>query len=73
MTERLIPNWRILAAGLSFVAFGIGGVLLRIIVFPFLYLLIWSRKRRILLARSMIRLIFRFYIGLMGFMGLLRY
>jgi 1-acyl-sn-glycerol-3-phosphate acyltransferase len=70
---RLDRYWRILATGLSFAAFGLGGLVLRILVFPLLNLLIWKRRLRIRLARSVIRVAFRSFVGLMRGLGVLRY
>ncbi|MET3132935.1 1-acyl-sn-glycerol-3-phosphate acyltransferase [Oxalobacteraceae bacterium GrIS 1.11] len=65
--------WRVCATGLSFAAFGVGGLLLRVLVFPLLNLAVWHHQRRIALARSVIRLSFRAYIGMMRGLGVLRY
>ncbi len=73
MFEALSRCWRVLATGLSFVVFGVGGLLLRVAVFPLLSLLVWRRERRVALSRSVIRLAFRAYIGLMQGLGVLRY
>ena len=73
MCERCARYWRVLATGLSFAAFGIGGLVLRIAVFPCLDLLVWRRARRVALARTVIRLTFRAYIALMRGLGVLRY
>ncbi len=73
MLESLSRCWRVLATGLSFIVFGVGGLLLRVAVFPLLNLLVWRRQRRVALARGVIRLAFRGYIGLMRGLGVLRY
>ena len=73
MFNKINRYWRIFATGLSFTLFGLGGVLLRILVFPLLHVLIRDRHRRIIIARTIIRLSFRFFIGLMVFLGILRY
>ena len=65
--------WRILATGLCFVLFGIGGLLLRVAVFPLLNALVWRRERRTAVARTLIRLVLRAYVGLMRGLGVLRY
>ncbi|MBC3874118.1 lysophospholipid acyltransferase family protein [Undibacterium flavidum] len=66
-------TWRLLATGFSFSAFGLGGMLLWLLVFPCLHMLIWQRTRRIHFARAIIRYSFRSFIGLMNFLGVLRY
>lgn len=65
--------WRLVATGLSFSAFGIGGLGLWLIVFPCLNLLVRTPLRRIHYARSIIRYSFRGFIGLMHGLGVLRY
>jgi len=64
-------GWRLLATGASFALFGIGGVLLPIVVFPLLSL--WpgdalTRRRRI---RAVISAMFRAHVGFMHRMGVL--
>jgi 1-acyl-sn-glycerol-3-phosphate acyltransferase len=73
MGERVSFYWRVVATGLSFVIFGVGGLLLRVAVFPLLNLLVQHRQRRIALARNVIRLTFRGFVGLMQWLGVLRY
>lgn len=73
MIERLSLYWRIFATGLSFLVFGVGGLVLRILVFPLLNFLVWSGELRIAVARSVIRWVFRVYIELMRTLGLLHY
>ncbi|HAT33092.1 MAG TPA: 1-acyl-sn-glycerol-3-phosphate acyltransferase [Janthinobacterium sp.] len=73
MRERLARHWRVLATGLSFVAFGAAALLLRLLVFPPLSLLARRRARRVALARTAIRLVLRAYIELMRLLGVLRY
>lgn len=73
MIDLVWRYWRVLATALSFAAFGVGGLLLRIVVFPLLNLLVWRRARRVAAARGVIRLTFRAYIELMRALGVLRY
>lgn len=73
MLELSNRYWRVLATGLSFVLFGVGGVLLRVLVFPALSLLVWNRDARVLAARTVVRLAFRAFIGVMRLLGVLRY
>jgi len=65
--------WRVCATGVSFAAFGIGGLLLRVLVFPCLNLLVRDPARRMTWAREIIRLTFRAFVGLMRGLGVLRY
>ena len=73
MLEAAARCWRILATGLGFALFGIGGLLLRGLVFPLLNVLVWQRERRIFVARTIIRLVLRAYVGLLRALGVLRY
>ncbi len=65
--------WRVAATGFSFGVFGIGGLVLRLLVFPLLNLLVWQRERRVVCSRTVIRLAFRAYVELMRMLGVLRY
>lgn len=65
--------WRLLATGLSFVLFGLGGLCLRVVVFPLLGCLpgdIASHQRR---ARRTISRLFWMFIRFMARMGVLSY
>src|SRR5688572_27742300 len=73
MAERLDVTWRVLATGLCFAAFGLGGLVFGILVFPALGLLVRDRQRRSLLAKRVIRYSFQLFIGLMRRMGVLSY
>ena len=65
--------WRIFATGLSFAAFGIGGLLLRVAVFPLLNMLVRDKSRRVFWSRGIIRVIFQSFVGLMRGLGVLSY
>lgn len=73
MRKCLSIVWRTVATAFSFAAFGMGGVLLRVLVFPLLHLLFRRRETRVVAARSIIRWSFRAYIDLMRLLGVLRY
>jgi 1-acyl-sn-glycerol-3-phosphate acyltransferase len=73
MLDRIGHGWRVLATGLSFALFGLGGLLLRVLVFPLLSLCVRAPKARIRLSRGLIRLSFRFFVGIMRTLGVLRY
>jgi 1-acyl-sn-glycerol-3-phosphate acyltransferase len=73
MLERIERFCRVFTTGLSFVFFGVGGLILRVAVFPFLNIFIWERQLRIKLARDVIRLTFRVFIGFMRLFGVLTY
>jgi 1-acyl-sn-glycerol-3-phosphate acyltransferase len=73
MLDRLSLYWRVLATGFSFIIFGVGGLLLRVAVFPLLNVFVWQREKRITLARAVIRFAFRGFVELMQTLGVLRY
>jgi 1-acyl-sn-glycerol-3-phosphate acyltransferase len=73
MLERICLGWRVLATGLSFLLFGLGGLLLRALVFPLLSLCILDRGVRVRAARATVRLSFRLFVGIMRVLGVLRY
>ena len=73
MLDLLWRGWRVVATGASFTAFGIGGLLLRVLVFPLLNLAVRDARARVALARTVIRLTFRAFVGLMRALGVLRY
>ncbi|MCU6500227.1 1-acyl-sn-glycerol-3-phosphate acyltransferase [Rugamonas sp. A1-17] len=65
--------WRVFATGLSFLVFGVGGLLLRVLVFPALNVVVRQPERRVAAARTVIRRAFRSYVDLMRALGVLRY
>lgn len=69
MLERLDHYWRVLGTGFSFFVFGAIGVLLGVTVFPLLLITVRPRQRREEMARSVLRIAFRFHVGLMRFVG----
>lgn len=73
MLDRICLGWRVLATGLSFVLFGLGGVALRALVFPVLGLCVLQPQKRMRAARATIRLSFRAFVGIMRLLGVLRY
>lgn len=73
MLESSGRYWRVFATGFCFATFGIGGLALRVLVFPLLHLLVWQRARRVSAARTIIRLAFRAFVELMRLLGVLRY
>jgi 1-acyl-sn-glycerol-3-phosphate acyltransferase len=73
MFERINYVWRLFATALSFVSFGLGGVLLWLLVFPALSLLVREPVRRSRIARAIIHHSFAGHIGLMHRLGVLTY
>ncbi|MBV6415278.1 MAG: 1-acyl-sn-glycerol-3-phosphate acyltransferase [Xanthomonadales bacterium] len=73
LPEPLDRPWRVLATGFCFAMFGLGGLLLRMLVFPPLLLVARDRIRRADLARACVHRSFRFFIELMRLSGVLSY
>lgn len=73
MLDKAGRAWRVCATGISFFAFGVGGLVLRVLVFPLLGVFVRKPARRIALSREIIRFTFRAFVGLMRGLGVLRY
>lgn len=73
MLARLNHAWRVFGTGLSFLAFGLGGLFLRLLALPLLNLLVRQPSRRQRLARRAIQLSFAAHVGLMHRLGVLTY
>jgi 1-acyl-sn-glycerol-3-phosphate acyltransferase len=73
LTVLLSRYWRTFATGLSFVVFGLGGLLLRLLVFPLLNLAVRQPGRRVAGARTAVRYAFLCFVGMMRWLGVLRY
>ena len=65
--------WRLIATALSFALFGVGGVLLRVLVFPLLGLLPGDAETRRRRARGVISWVFRAFVQFMFRSGVLTY
>lgn len=65
--------WRMFATGLSFAVFGLGGLVLRLVLFPLLNLAVWRCEKRTAAARAVIQCAFQGFVGLMSLLGVLRY
>ncbi|CAD5106506.1 lysophospholipid acyltransferase family protein [Zestomonas carbonaria] len=65
--------WRLVATALSFTIFGIGGVLLRVLVFPLLALLPGDALAHRTRARTVVSLSFRWFVEFMFRSGVLTY
>lgn len=70
---RLNHLWRIVGTGVSFLAFGLGGLLLGVLVFPLINLGVRDPDRRRRWARRLVQQSFAFHIGLMRALGVLTY
>lgn len=67
--KSLDQAWRLLATAISFVIFGLGGLLLALLVVPLLSL-IADKIHRQRLFRQCIHRLFQFYIGFLKFLGI---
>jgi 1-acyl-sn-glycerol-3-phosphate acyltransferase len=65
--------WRLVATGLSFALFGLGGLLLRVLIFPTLGLLSRNAEDHRRRSRQAIQSSFRFFVGFMHRTGVLTY
>lgn len=65
--------WRLLATGLCFAIFGAGGLLLAVFVFAPLSLLPGPRATRRRICRDVVHYALRFFLWLMGALGVIRY
>ena len=70
---RLNHAWRILATGLSFLAFGVGGLVLGLAAFPAINLLVRDESRRRRMARRLVQRSFACHVELMRRLGVLTY
>jgi 1-acyl-sn-glycerol-3-phosphate acyltransferase len=64
---------RVAGTGFSFFIFGLGGLFLRITIFPLLNLAIHNHLLKVSLARGIIRLAFLGFVEMMRLLGVLRY
>ena len=71
MREDADRAWRVLATGLCFAAFGVGSVLMGLVIFPLLRRCVRDRERAGLLARRVIRASFRGFVASMRACGVL--
>lgn len=73
MVERLNRCWRVLATGLCFAVFGLGGLVVRCVVYPALLLAVRQPQRRQYLSQALIHHSFRWFVALMRSVGVLSY
>ena len=62
--------WRVAATGFSFALFGIGGLLLGVVVAPLMLVVVRHRRRRSALMRGVIHHLFRAFVAMMCGLGL---
>jgi 1-acyl-sn-glycerol-3-phosphate acyltransferase len=73
MISRIDKFWRVIATGLAFLAFGVGGILLQIFGIPLLYLLFPQQQPRQRAARRLVRAMFWLFVRFIWVMGVLRF
>lgn len=72
LAARLNHAWRVVGTGISFAAFGIGGLLLGGLLFPLLFLIRHHQRRRAL-ARRLVQFSFASHVNLMRWLGVMTY
>lgn len=65
-------SWKVISTGLSFVVFGLGGLILSLTVFPLIYILQRPEQQRKLTSRRLLSKLFRLYISMMEYFGLIK-
>ena len=65
--------WRLFATGFSFLCFGIGGLILWLLIFPILSILPGTRNQRINRGQRVVHYSFYVFIGLMHRLGIMTY
>ncbi len=73
MLSRIDHAWRLLGTGFSFIVFGLGGILVTLIVAPTLRCLPGDELIRARRTQWFFHLLFRYYIKMMRFLGVLSY
>jgi|TARA_B100002003_G_scaffold87138_1_gene81538 1-acyl-sn-glycerol-3-phosphate acyltransferase len=71
MWTKLNHHWRVLATGICFACFGVGGLLLTVTFFPLIYILPASQRWKKGQAQLVIHLSFRLFVAMMVAMGVL--
>jgi 1-acyl-sn-glycerol-3-phosphate acyltransferase len=73
MTAKIRYGWRLFATGFSFFSFGLGGLLLWLLVFPLLSVLPGARRQKISRGQRVVHYSFYAFIGLMHRLGIMTY
>lgn len=73
MIQSLDRAWRLIATALSFAIFGIGGLVLAIVIFPLVNLLVVDAARRERLAQKIVQQTWWLYIRIMRGLGVLTF
>lgn len=72
MVERLERTWRVCATGFCFSCFGLGGLLMRVLVFPAMTCFVRSASVRQRVCKELVRYAFRVFVWLMTGVGVMR-
>ena len=73
MVEVINRVWRIVATGFCFFVFGVGGLVLRCVVCPVFTLVVRDPARQQQRSQAAIHHCFRWFVGLMNFVGVMSY
>ena len=73
MLSKINYYWRLFATGLSFFVFGLGGLILRLFIFPLLGIASSNRLQKKIWAQKSVQLSFYAFIGLMHRLGIMTY
>jgi 1-acyl-sn-glycerol-3-phosphate acyltransferase len=71
--QKLSYCWRLFATGFSFFIFGVGGLILWLVVFPILSILPGTRLQKVNRGQRVVHYSFYFFIGLMHKIGIMTY
>lgn len=73
MSKDINYFWRILATGFCFTVFGLGGLLLSLVVYPLQKILIVDKAQQKVIARHTVHHTFRMFVSLMSLLGVTRF
>ncbi len=73
MIARLERLWRQLGAGIAFLLFGIGGLLLTVFFFPAINIIFRDRTRRATAAQRMVHLTWKFFVWIIVALGVIEF
>ncbi len=71
--KRLNRIWRLFGTGICFVLFGLGGLVIGIVIFPLIFLFIRNRDTRQNVARQLVSNAFKLFLVIMKGLGMLSY
>ncbi len=73
MNKQINHLWRVIATGICFTFFGLGGLFLTVFIFPVQKLFYKGSIEQNRAARKTVHYTFKFFIGLMSFTGVFKY